>query len=219
MKTSTLKNLITHCALVAGLALLAGCASQSYDKGTATSKALGASSDAAAQASVHIYDVLGALNNLTFKSQGDLRDQYDAFVSAARGLDTSVANLDAKVLALQGATAEYFINWTNQLTSIQNADLRQRSAERKTEVAAQLDGVNASYQGVRGRLTAFTANVKDIQTYLGTDLTVGGLNSVKDTVAQTKLEVLPLRDAIKKLQGSFASLSAALSPVLPAAGQ
>ena len=215
MKTSTIKLITINCARAATLAVLAGCASKSYDKGAATANALSSSSVAAEQTSKRIYDVLGTLNNLTFKSQGDLRDQYDAFVSASKNLDSSIAALDAKVLALQGATAEYLINWTNQLAAIQNVDLRQRSADRKNEVTAQLNDVNASYQGVKDLLKRFTANVKDIQTYLGTDLTVAGLNSVKDTVSQTKLEVVPLRDSIKQLQKSFATLSASLSPVLP----
>ena len=214
MKTSTI-----NCALAVALALLAGCVSKSYDKGAVTAKALDTSSSAAGETSARIYDVLGTLNNLTFKSQGDLRDQYDKFVSAAKNLDTSIANLDGKVLALQGATAEYLINWTNQLAAIQNADLRQRSAGRKDEVAAQLNTVNASYQGVKNQLKSFTTDVKDIQTYLGTDLTAGGLAGVKDTVSKTKLEVLPLRDSIRQLQKNLTSLSAALSPVLPAAGQ
>jgi hypothetical protein len=219
MKTSTTKRITANCALVLALALLSGCASKSYDKGAATSQALSSSADATAQTSTRIYDVLGALNNLTFKSQGDLRDQYDALVSASKNLDSSAASLDDKVLALQGAAAEYLNNWTNQMAAIQNPELRQRSAERREQVQAQLNEVTASYQGVKDSLKAFTADAKDIQTYLGTDLTVAGLNSVKDTVAKTKLDVLPLRDSIKKLQGSFASLSAALSPVLPVPDQ
>ena len=57
--------------------------------------------------------------------------------------------------------------------------------------------------------------MKDLQTYLDTDLTVGGIATVKDTVAKTKVDAVPLRDAIKQLQGSFSSLSATLSPMMP----
>lgn len=219
MKSTSTKLITSCCALAAATTMLAGCASRSYDKGAATSKSLGASADAAAQTSSRIYDVLGALNNLTFKSQGDLRNQYDAFVSATKNLDSSMADLDSKVAALQGTATDYLNNWTNQLATIQSEELRKRSAERKDTVQTQLNEVTASYQGVKDSLQAFTSDVKDIQTYLGTDLTAAGLNSVKDTVAKAKLDVLPLRDSIKKLQGSFASLSTALSPVLPGADQ
>ncbi len=220
MKTSTLKNFLTRGALITALAVLAGCASKSYDKGAATANALGASSEAAAKASTQIYDVLGTLNMLATTSQGDLRGRYDAFVKAAGKLDKATAKLDAKVIALQSATTNYLADWTNRVATIQNADLRQQSLQRNGVVANELNDVTTSYQGVKSQLQAFSTNVKDIQTYLGTDLTAAGLASVKDTVNKAKLEVLPLRDSIKQLQKNLTELSTALSPVLPApAGQ
>lgn len=222
MKSKSIIPNLHTLAIVAGLALtatLTGCVSKSYDKGAATSAALSSTASAASQTSTSVNSVLAALNNLTFKSQGDLRDQYDAFVSATRNLDASMGNLNSKVAALQATAAAYIIDWTNQLALIQNEELRRRSVERKDEVAARLNEVATSYQGVKDSLKNFTSDVKDIQTYLGTDLTAGGLNSVKDNVSKTKLDALPLRESIKKLQASFSTLSQALSPVLPVAGQ
>src|SRR5271170_4861706 len=101
MKTSLIKVLTLNCALAAGLAGLAGCASTSYDKGTATSNALNSTATAVSQTSTSVNGVLAALNNLTCKSAGDLRIQYDAFVSASKDLDSSLRSLDSKVIALQ----------------------------------------------------------------------------------------------------------------------
>jgi hypothetical protein len=215
MKTSSLKLIGANVALAAVLAVLAGCVSGANDKGVATSAALSSTADAVSQTSTGVTGVLGALNNLTFKSAGDLRDQYDAFVSASKTLNSAIENLDSKVVTLQSTAADYLNNWTNQMATIQSPELRQRSAERKDAVAGQLADVEASYQGVKSSLTPFTSDVKDIQTYLGTDLTTGGLATIKDIVAKTKVDAVPLRDSIKKLQGSFASLSASLSPMMP----
>jgi len=211
-----LPNLFT---LAAVIGLVAGCASKSYDKSAATSAALASTADAVSQTSTSVNGVLAALNNLTFKSQGDLRNQYDAFVSASKDLDTAMGKLDAKVVALQATGAAYINDWTNQLSRIQNEELHQRSTERKDAVAAKLKEVNASYLAVRDSLRPFTSDLKDIQTYLGTDLTAGGLDTVKDNVTRTKTDAIPLRDAIKQLQGDFDRLSAALSPVLPGVEQ
>lgn len=219
MKTSVLKNISTSFAVAATLAVLAGCKSGSYDKGAATSTALSASGDAVAQTSTSVTGVLGALNNLTFKSQGDLRNQYDALVSASKTLDSSMANLDSKVAALHVTAADYFSNWTNQMAAIQSDELRKRSMERKDEVSGKLSDVEASYSGVTNSLAPFTTDIKDIQTYLGTDLTPGGLATIKDIVSKTKVDAVPLRDSIKKLQGSFDTLGTALSPVMPSPEQ
>jgi len=218
MKISALKCFTLNLALTATLAMLAGCASTA-DKGVATSTALSSTAEAVAQTSTSVNGVLASLNNLTFKSQGDLRNQFDAFVSASKNLDSAAARLDSRVAALQSTAAAYLNNWTNQAALIQNEELRLRSTERKNEVSTQLDEVTASYDAVRSSLTTFRGDVRDIQTFLGTDLTAGGLAAVKDIVSKTKVDAVPLRDSIKKLQGSFSSLSAALSPMMPNATQ
>jgi hypothetical protein len=217
MKTKQTKIISLNLVLAAVLAIVAGCVSKSYDKGSATAAALQASADAVAQSSTRVNDVLAALNNLTFKSQGDLRNQYDAFVSAAKNLDNANLNLDAKVVQMRDAAAVFADNWTNQIAAIASADLRQRSTERMNEVTAKLKDVESNYGGVKNSFKPFTADIRDIQTYLGTDLTAGGLNTIKDIVAKTKVDAVPLRDSIKQLQASFSDLSAAISPVLPSA--
>ena len=216
MKTSDkLKFITMNLALAASLVGLAGCVSKSFDKGASTASALKTSADSVAQTSQSLYDVLGAMNNLTFKSQGDLRKQYDAFVDATKSLDKSMAKLDDSVVALHAKADAYFNDWTNQTATIQNPELRQRSADRKAEVAGKLNDVTTSYDGLKSSLKPFTTDLKDIETYLGTDLTAGGLATIKDVVAKTKVDAVPLRDAIKQLQTSFSNLSTALSPVLP----
>ena len=211
-----MKLIATNLALAAALAVLAGCASKTYDKGTATSLALQAAAEATTQTSTNVFGVLGALNHLTFQSEGDLRNQYDALVSATEKLARSNDNLAAKATAMRDAATAYSENWSNQLFAIQSEDLRQRSTDRMNEVTAQLKDMDASYLGVKNTLRPFMGDLKDIQTYLGPDLTAGGLATIKDVVATAKADAVPLRDSIKQLQASFSSLGAALSPVLPA---
>ena len=210
-----IKSIVTQLALIASLGVLAGCVSHSYDKGAATSAALQSSANKTTETSIKVNDTLAALNNLTFKSQGDLRDQFDAFSSAIKKLDASRDALDAQISEMQFRAQIYLADWSNQVANIQSEDLRQRSAQRKDDVAARLKTVGDNYQGVKNSFVPFTRDLKDIQTYLGTDLTAAGLASIKDVVAKTKVDAVPLRDSIKQLQASFSDLSAALSPVMP----
>jgi len=216
MKTHLKKLIILNLSLTAAAGLLAGCVSKSYDKGTATSNALKSSAQSVSETTTSINGVLAALNQLTFKSEGDLRKQYDVFVSAIGKLQKSNENLAAKVADVRSAAAAYSQNWSNQLASIQSGELRTRSAERMNVVAAQIKGVDDSYLGVKNALSPFMADVRDVQTYLGNDLTAGGISTVKDVVSKTKADAVPLRDSIKQLQSSFGNLATALSPVLPA---
>ena len=207
---------ITTCVALAALAgILAGCVSKSYDKGAATSAALQASANQTADLSTRVTDTLGALNNLVFKPQGDLRDQYDQFTSAVKNLQTAADNLNAKVADMRAKAGAYFSNWSNQLSVIQSAQIRSISAQQRENISAKLKSVEDGYQGVKTSRQPFLSDMTDIQTALGTDLTANGVSAVKNVVAQTKLDAVPLRDAIKKLQANFNDLGAALSPVLP----
>ena len=217
MKISSMKLTAINLALATALAVLAGCASSSYEKGAATSKALDATAASVADVSTNLNGVLAALNNLTFKSTGDLRQQYDALVSASKTLKSSLDQLDSQMTSITNAADAYMSDWTNKMSQIQSEELRKRSSERKDEVSGKLGDVEASYDAVKTSLAPFESDLKDIQTYLDVDLTPSGLNTIKDVVAKTKVDAVPLRDSIKKLQGSFTSLSAALSPVMPAA--
>ena len=212
-----LKLIFRNLSLAAALGLLAGCVSPSYEKGAATSAALTSAAGAVSRTSASVNAVLEALNALTFKSEGDLRRQYDDLVAATRRLAQSNENLAAKAMALREAAAAHSESWSNQLDSLQSPELRQRGSERMNEIVSRLRAMDASYAQVKNALRPFVADVRDIQTYLGADLTAGGLASLKDIVSKTKVKALPLRDSLKQLRSSLTSLGAALSPVLPAA--
>jgi uncharacterized protein YhaN len=217
MKTNRSKLIVLALAALAGV--FTGCVSQSYDKGAATSAALQSSADQTADLSTRITDTLGALNDLVFKPQGDLRGQYDKFTATVKNLQTASSNLDAKVADVRAKSEMYFSNWSNQLSVIQSEQIRSISVQQKNDIAAKLKSVNEDYQSVKDSLKPFTSDLTDIQTYLGTDLTANGLNAIKDVVAKTKVDAVPLRDSIKKLRSHFSDLGTALSPVVSSGGK
>jgi hypothetical protein len=216
MKTTSIKSKAVFFTLAILTGIIAGCVSKGYDQGAATSTALQSSAGKVTGLSLRVNDTLAALNQLTYNPQGDLRDQFGKFSDAVKNLRVASTNLAVQVADMQTKAQAYFINWSNQLGTIQSADIRSRSAERKSEVTAKLASVGTSYQGVKNSVAAFTSDVTDIQTYLNTDLTAAGLDKIRDIVAKTKVDAVPVRDSIKKLQSDFSDLGAALSPIMPA---
>src|ERR1700744_1122227 len=143
MKTINIKLLTNGLALVALTGFIAGCASKGYDKGADTAAALQSSADKITNVSQSVTDTLGALNKLTYNPQGDLRDQYGKFTDAVKNLQSSSDSLDKQIADTQAKTEAYFVNWSNQLTTIQNPDIRALSASRKDEVSSKLANLNS----------------------------------------------------------------------------
>ena len=60
------------------------------------------------------------------------------------------------------------------------------------------------------------SDIKDIRTSLATDLTAGGLASIKSTANKANENVTPLRESLTNLEADFKALGIALSSATPA---
>jgi len=55
------------------------------------------------------------------------------------------------------------------------------------------------------------SDLRDVQKYLGTDLTQGGISSVKDTVIKANAEASTVKESVNSLAAKFNSLGVSLS--------
>jgi hypothetical protein len=56
------------------------------------------------------------------------------------------------------------------------------------------------------------SDLRDVQKYLSTDLTAGGLGAVKGAATKANQDAIPLRAAVGKLTQEFKAMGVALSP-------
>ena len=216
MKTSKLTSLASSLAIVAALAVLAGCASHNYDQGTATADGLQVSADKVAAADGQLDATLAALNDLVNNPQPDLRPQYKKFSDSVDDLGSLAKNVKSSVAAMRKDSKAFFAAWNEQLATIKNEDIRSRSAARQQEVSDELMNVKRSYAEVEIAFTPFMSDLRDIQKYLGTDLTPAGVAAMKDTTAKTNATGATLKQAVGKLAADFKALGLAMSAVAPA---
>ncbi len=197
--------------------LLSGCASKGYDKSAATGTALQATAAQIFQGNAQISLVMASLNNLVERPQADLRPQFEKFTADLNQLQSLAQDVNDKATDMQSKGQDYFKDWNQQLATIKNEDVRTRSAKRAKEVEASFSDLNGSYQETKAAFKPFMADLQDIKTALGSDLTPAGIDAIKKTVAQANKEVKPLKKSINKLGDDFKSLGVSMSPMNPAA--
>jgi hypothetical protein len=197
--------------------LLSGCASKSYDKAAATGTALQTTAAQIYQGNAQLTLALASLNNLVERPQADLRPQFDKFTADLNKLQSLAADVDSKATDMAAKGQDYFKDWNQQLATIQNEDVRARSAKRAKEVEAKFFTINGSYQEAKTAFKPFMAAMQDIKTALGSDLTPAGIDTIKKTVAQANKQAKPLKKTISKLGDDFKSLGVSMSPTTPPA--
>ena len=131
-------------------------------------------------------------------------------------LDSLANDVNEQASAMQSQGADYFRTWDEELAKIQNEDIRARSNDRKIAVAASFDKVRVSYVKTKAAFVPFMSDIKDIRTSLATDLTAGGLASIKSTANKANENVTPLRESLTNLEADFKALGIALSSANPA---
>lgn len=209
-------NPILSSSIAAVVLLMAGCASHGYQKAGDTSTTIEKTARNIHKGNGQIDAVLFALSGLVNSPAADIKPQFDKFDSAVKKLDSLAKDVNDEASAMQAQGADYFRTWDEELAKIQNEDIRARSSDRKTAVAASFDKVRVSYVQTKASFIPFMSDLKDIRTALATDLTAGGVASIKGVANKANENVTPLRESLTDLEADFKALGIALSSATPA---
>lgn len=199
----TLK-LIHAAALIVASLWLAGCASTGYNKGDAAAMSL---QDAAAdvQAESRAMDMtVSALDDLTKSPTGDLKLQFKNFSKSLDILIAAARRTEATALRMEKKHTLYFAAWDKELPTITYEAIRTRSEQRRDEVAHRFDTVDQSYHEAQTVVQPVIDYFVDIRRALSADLTMGGLASVKEIVANAGANSRKVQSALAKLTDQLA---------------
>ena len=209
MKTN--KLILNLFILATAMGLATGCASTGNDKSASTVKSLARSSKLIDKSTVLIDQTQARLNDLVSNPNPDLRKQFDAFNSSVNDLGSTAQEVSDKADEMKAQGAAYFTKWDEETAKMQNEDIRHRSQERKQEVAANFARISQQYDDTKTAFQPFMSDLRDVQNFLNTDLTAGGLAAIKDVAAKSASDAIPLKESIGNLSEAFKSLILSMS--------
>ncbi|HTR42398.1 MAG TPA: DUF2959 family protein [Pseudomonadales bacterium] len=216
MKKTNVTNLIATVIVTAALAVLAGCASkENYQQGAATSAGLMTAADKVSLGITNIDQTLGSLNDLVNNPSGNLEPKLKAYNDNVNGLQTMYQSLQDSVASARNNATIYLTNWDAKISTIMNPDIKNAAQKRRDSVQTEVNDIKKHYAQVRIDFDPFMANLKDIQTVLNSDLTVGGISSVKGAVATATTNGNKLKGSLGSLSDDFRSLGTAMGSTVP----
>ena len=216
------KNMITKQTLrnlalcVAATGFFAGCATANYNKAASTSAALTESAALVAKGSDQIDRSLAALNDLMTNAQPDLRVQFKTFDTSVNDLGDNAKAVSSEAEDMQAQGTAYFDEWDKELAGIRNEDIRTRSENRKDEATAKFTRMGRQYDATKAAFKPFMSDLRDVQKFLATDLTVDGLAAIKVPANKAAEDAVPLKQSLVDLSTQFADMGVSLAPSAPA---
>jgi len=197
--------------LAAVTAFATGCASTGNDKSASTVKSLTKSSCLIEKGNAQIDQTLAKLNDLVSNPGADLGKQFAAFDVSVNDLSATAKAVSSKADQIKARGADYFANWDKESAKMNNENIRHRSQARKQEVAANFASISQQYDESKTAFLPFMSDLRDIQSYLNTDLTAGGLANIKPAAAKATSDAIPLKESIRHLNEQFKGLKLSLS--------
>jgi Protein of unknown function (DUF2959) len=217
MKKTNAVNLITSLTMAALLATLAGCASKgNYEQGAATGSQLVAAADKIVAGTTNIDTTLSSLNDLVNNPSGDLVPKFKTYNDNVNNLKALTENVKQQVTDARVKGNQYFQAWDQQIAAIHNPDIKSASTDRKNAVMKEYSDLKRSFAVVQTSLNPFMSNLTDIQTALSTDLTAGGVASVKGAADAANKHGADLKTSLMQLSADFRTLGTAMQASAPA---
>ena len=206
---------VTQLLTCVALLSVCGCASTNYKRADAASESL---QRAGRQIEVESYTIdltVAALDDLVNKPAPDLKPQFARFNTT---LDRLVAASNRAQKAADVAhkkSTDYFETWDKETADIKFDAVRDQSVSRKTQVSNEFNTVNQRYRENQAVMEPLISYLQDIRTALGTDLTAGGIQSVKPLADNAQQNARKVQTALAHLSEELTASGARMSSIIP----
>ncbi len=143
-----------------------------------------------------IEDTMMALNSLVREEDKTLRKRYKDLVKEIGNTKEQCESVreNAKDMEFQGDN--FFTAWEQDLATFENADIRKRSEERRTESLKSFNNMTGTVQDSINELESFLKGMDDIQKYLDIDLTHTGVSFISTQISKTKENATTVKKAM-----------------------
>jgi len=197
---------------LAAAALMSGCATSGYKQADKTGAGIAEFRDEVINLKQAVDGAMAKLTKITEVAASDPRKAYQAFAKSVDNVEKSRAKAGKRAASMKAAGEAYFEQWEAQLATIENPEIRNLAAERKTKLSDIFGKLRPQMERARDDFDPFMADLKDLRSFLGQDLTIAGVDAAKEIIAKTRDHGVALQESLDKLITEMNSIAAALTP-------
>jgi hypothetical protein len=159
-----------------------------------------------------IDEAMESLEALYQRAHLEPRKNFRAFSSAVNSVERSNENALRRADAMRAESRNYFEQWQRDIAAMRNMEARQLAEERKAEQEQAFRDVSQITVEARDQLRPWLANVRDLESLLGNDLTVAGIEASKELISSVMAQSAEVRQGYERLMAALNTLAAAVTP-------
>ena len=182
--------------LLGVLLLLPGCATTGSGRAEKTTAKMEVVDSEIRQAVVQI-DATGlSLEKLIAPGLSDTKDAFETYSENVVKMERLGEKLIKHTDEMSVRGKDYFAEWEKQGNTYTNPQIRELSEQRRSDLNTVYRKISESSIGVKGWFIAYMRDIKEIQSFLSTDLTDKGIASITPVARKAINDGTVLRNGV-----------------------
>jgi malate synthase len=144
-----------------------------------------------------------ALVSVAHAQAKDLKKRFNSFSMEVDRLDESQRRATSGIQDMKSAAAQYFTSWDTSIGLLSNPELKQASAERRSKVMQDHDGLADALNSIRQQLQPFMSDLHDLRTFLKSNLSLANTGKAAEMIQKSQADAQALKDRIIGVQATL----------------
>jgi hypothetical protein len=211
MNTITFNKTLALIVLAAAGCLLAGCKSPNYKQADKTGEGIAEFRTEILNGKSAIDQTVTALGQIETTAATNPRKAYEQYAKSVANLESTANKVRKRSQDMQAEGKAYFARWEQQLAQVKNPEIQQLAAQRKAKLNEAFDSIKMVAEPLKAKFQPWMSDLKDLQTYLGNDLTVTGIDAAKGLFKKTLDEGREVQQSMDALVAELNTISASIT--------
>jgi uncharacterized protein (DUF2342 family) len=195
--------------------LLGGCGTTSgYKQADKTGAGIAEFRDELVNGKKAIDATMKALGDIAATATTDPRKAFERYSKAVANLESTAEKVRKRADDMRAQGAAYFKQWETELAQVNNPEIRKLAEARKTKLQAAFENIRKFTEPLKTQFPPWMSDLKDLQKYLGNDLTIAGVDAAKSLFTKTQGEGVEAQKSMDALVAELNTVSATITPAM-----
>jgi hypothetical protein len=201
--------LFASLSLAAGFSLT-GCATTGTERATKATNTMQTVETDYKRVSLQVDATNASLQELVNPDQSDMKRALDTYKTNVVKMEKLGKQLDKHTADMSAQGQNYFAEWEKQGNTYTNPQIRQLSEERRLKLREVFAQIPEASIGVKGSLHSYLVDIREILTYLSTDLTPKGVQSISSVAQKAMQDGEDLKTSVRPVLAAIDRVKAAM---------
>jgi hypothetical protein len=212
IKTNSMVALTALAVTAAALFTVVPASAGNYKQADKTGASIAEFRDEIVTIKKEVDAALVALDKVVTTADADPRKAFKDFDKAMPRLESAAAKAKKRSDDMKAKGQDYFKQWEKELAQVTNPEIRALAEKRKAQLQAAFDNIKTTMEPAKEQFNPWLADMKDVQTYLSNDLTVGGIDAAKGMIEKSKSGGQKVQQSLDKVIAELNTIAAAVTP-------